>query len=430
MTRQSRWTLLTLLWLTSCGADSESDSKPVHPEDCPADTAAPASDTAAADTGIDTGTPPDDSSCATLSWPEHIPVAASTVRPVDGNRSEPWTTVLDPDATGAVVIGVWSEDEDVGPDVCYQLDSLTADGEVWVHLPTDPIDRGLACLSCPERVAVRQGAGWFVLRNSGATGPVSELTLQVGIRDCETGAPALTELGDTIPETVTVAMGRLESEPDTPIRIPIHLVNASSFDLAALTDSTAAAATAHLSPAGLTAEISMTTRLSPGDTTATYEGANRLGLRAILSAAMDARSEGDDAPEAALPVVLVDCLQETGLAAGTAEALTTAIPGVPAHACSQDAIFLRVGQCTGTEPTAYPWTDDSLGKVLAHEIGHFLGLYHSVESDGTEDHLTDTDENNLMNFATLSSTSSGLSASQISVLQVHAYLLGSTSASD
>jgi hypothetical protein len=65
-----------------------------------------------------------------------------------------------------------------------------------------------------------------------------------------------------------------------------------------------------------------------------------------------------------------------------------------------------------------------MGKVMAHEIGHFMGLYHSVESDGTEDNLDDTDENNLMYFQTLSSTAVSLSASQIERMQAHTLLFG------
>lgn len=42
------------------------------------------------------------------------------------------------------------------------------------------------------------------------------------------------------------------------------------------------------------------------------------------------------------------------------------------------------GQCCGADLTAY---------IVAHEIGHYLGLYHTTESDGTEfDPLSDTSE--------------------------------------
>jgi hypothetical protein len=44
---------------------------------------------------------------------------------------------------------------------------------------------------------------------------------------------------------------------------------------------------------------------------------------------------------------------------------------------------------------------DLLGITMAHEIGHFLGLFHTVEANGMTDHLSDTglsDEGNLMHF--------------------------------
>lgn len=60
----------------------------------------------------------------------------------------------------------------------------------------------------------------------------------------------------------------------------------------------------------------------------------------------------------------------------------------------------------GTSGVAIAWpgsdTDEYLGSVTAHELCHYLGLFHSSEADGSEDILDDTapdDKTNLMYWA-------------------------------
>jgi hypothetical protein len=71
---------------------------------------------------------------------------------------------------------------------------------------------------------------------------------------------------------------------------------------------------------------------------------------------------------------------------GSVGGVSAAIPGDPRGG------ELFAGIVVATSFSDDVPSSDLLGAVMAHEIGHFMGLFHVVEANGLSDHLSDTDE--------------------------------------
>ena len=88
-----------------------------------------------------------------------------------------------------------------------------------------------------------------------------------------------------------------------------------------------------------------------------------------------------------------------------------------------DGVILHAGLC-GEAPTQLD-DDASVAYILAHELGHYLGLYHPVEPSGATDHLADTAEtmeeaiDYLMTSGSDATQPGALTPLQIKVLRQH-----------
>ncbi|WP_224249358.1 M43 family zinc metalloprotease [Hyalangium gracile] len=176
-----------------------------------------------------------------------------------------------------------------------------------------------------------------------------------------------------------------------------------------------------LSPGRLRVEVSRTLHLAEvGLEPLSFSPGKMHSLMRILE--MSRTHPAGGSPDALeVPVIFAGCLLEKEPLFHVRHrplGRVTHIPGGFNTAESADGIFLAGTHCD-PRGSRFNWPATTVARLLAHELGHFLGLYHSIEQDGTEDALSDTGKDNAMHFNPLMSTARGFSPSQFQVMRRH-----------
>jgi hypothetical protein len=313
-----------------------------------------------------------------------------------------------------------------GVTACMQLDGVADPaGSAWVTPPASGLDYGDYCQSCPQRVSVATGTGLYVLPSSEPLpAPASRLQLRIAARDCTTflksGGGSLAPLrletlaGAAVADTrqgvvylevaITAGSALYESSETFPTTLSAAIEQANAL----------------FAPGGLSVQAVRVRRIA-GEDPIIVERGDHSALDRVGAMLHDCEADGRAPDDSFVPVVLAGCLQVRDpllMQRTEVDGLVPHIPdGFPAEGRAH-GVFLKGRGCSSGSPSV-PIEPQVLGKLLAHELGHYLGLYHSVEADGATDAIADTSAANIMNYRPLQVSAPEFTAGQFRVMRRH-----------
>jgi hypothetical protein len=282
---------------------------------------------------------------------------------------------------------------------------------------------GPFCPDCAQRTAALVGGGLFALP-SDASRPTAGVDFALEQRACDT-LHRLPE--DGAPVTARVSVSERPSPP--PGERGLLRVDVAVFGADWLAGGARSAAASRwvqqvegfLADAGLRIDLHAVCTL-PAVADATIVAAGDTSAVFPLVAAARAACHGLEPSEAdpRVTILHVPCLRfhdpvlrVTSDIAG----YVTHLPGGFAPPAVADAVL--VGGACALDPAHADGVPVGLARDVAHELGHYLGLFHSVELDGATDNLADTTGDDLMNALPALATSRGLSPSQVAIVRGH-----------
>jgi hypothetical protein len=294
----------------------------------------------------------------------------------------------------------------------------------WVG-PEAAANGGDFCSDCEQRVSIASGYGWFVLPSAAeASLSIRSVSARLSLQDCLT-LTAQHRTADSPSElTVELTSWSLPA-PSAKLRLPLAVVVASRYGLSG-DDTLLPAALVAMQQIWAAANIQITLEpsldIAAPEPPVVFSAVDHSALGSLaqrVRAVLASRSRDANGPV----LVLTPCLsRQDVITSGQTQpwAFTPHLPGGAAVGDEPDQIFIAAERCEGLAPAPLFSDAGQLGSIMAHELGHYLGLYHVAEPDGRQDALADTDvsDANLMR-ATPSPAATALSASQIAIARRH-----------
>lgn len=353
-----------------------------------------------------------------------------------------WQTIAEPllDAEGVseeVQLSTGSSDSVVlrvsapqDAKACVQLHSVSDEnGVAWVTPPTLIADYGSYCQSCPQRVSVGVGGGVYVLPSIDPAPTVTgTMRVRAALRDCATflpyrsaaGRPDRLRIEQLVPPAVNrTSRGEIwiefvilpgsflsgdESAFPTPLREAVDQINTI------------------LSPGSLAMTPLRIRRTASADPLELKSG-DLSAIASLVDSLKSCQHNGERPRSQVLPIVLAGCIRNQSqslMITSEPEGYVAHIPDGVITEQGPYGVYLS-GRTCRENSTPFVLTSGELAKRIAHELGHALGLYHTVESDGTTDQLADTSSDNLMNFrpSVVAGLGSGFTTNQLAVMRRH-----------
>lgn len=287
-------------------------------------------------------------------------------------------------------------DPDAATRPCYQVkEAELASGTVLV--PNSP-----ALSPRHQRLLPGPGAGFFVLSTTvDALDTADTLGLRVELVDCAIGVPASRSRFAGMPSQLRVEItSEDEAFDDDRVIVPVRILRAEDSGWGPLGEDPVitqawAVAVERFAAAGFRLVLQAEETIPELDTLL-YE-ADMLDLSEVDTAVRDTlMTDADDTRF--VPVILAACLEYDDPVEGTRarpQGQVSRLPGSLADPSTPSLVMLSAGHCKSTEAEA-TLDPELYGVVLAHEIGHYLGVLHT---DIGGDHLSSGPHEQLMNSA-------------------------------
>lgn len=294
------------------------------------------------------------------------------------------------------------------PGTCFAIASLEdAEGHAWVR----DREAGPYCTDCEVRTSIAKEEGLFVLSGDDGFAPERGLTVRFGLVRCDTLTPLRSGSGqnlelswlprDEVPERGRLSVRFLVSE---------HSMLHGRPDLQR-------ALVAHVNEELAATGIEVTL----DDVTALVDVPRESSFSTTALAELEALFDGVPSAPNTVDVAFAGCLRYDDVL-GPPTAVDGFTPRVVGGAGPASAVFMPGRRCDGFADAPANFPLDGYAHTLAHELGHFLGLYHVVETDGTTDLLSDTSEANVMHPNPSLAIARGFTPSQARIMRAHPWV--------